>query len=581
MNRRWIYRSLVLLVALSGCRSESPEVAPAAEPTVTTSHKVTAAPAGKLGVLIVFDQMRGDYPKRWQSLYGPGGFKRMQEQGAWFSDAHVPYAWTSTAPGHASLATGVSPAEHGIIENEWFERTLWERVSGADEDRYSRIPTLASDLPKGLFRGEDRGAGSPGRMLAPSLGEALKTATGGKGRVFSFSLKDRGAILLGGAKVDGCYWFDGRSGTFATSTYYREAMHPWVTAFNRERIPDRWFGKPWDRFRADVDYEKQSGPDDVPGEDIAYLQGRTFPHPMNAGLTAPGKDFYRALVYSPFGNEIMWELAKRAVENEKLGQGESTDLLCLAYSANDAIGHAWGPDSQEMLDVTLRSDRLLADMLTWLEGKVGKERLFVVVTSDHGVCPLLFVAKKQGLPAGPLRAGLFDRLPEEYLEKTYGVPPGLGRYIILASDLNVYLDHRVIQKQGLKVADVANKLAQWLRAQPEIEQAYTADELRDAKPRDDMMRRVQRSYHPKRSGDVAVVPKLYHPMAGWTGANHGTPHPYDTHVPVFVLGTGVKPGEHKAPVSSLISTPILARGLGINPPAKAEARVPEGVFLTK
>src|SRR5262245_5211673 len=411
MTRRpWL--AFVALAALSGCR-EAPALeaaAPEAEAADVPTRPV------KLGVFVVFDQMRGDYPVRWRSLFGEGGFKRMQEHGAWFTNARVPYAWTSTSPGHASLATGASPAAHGIVENLWYDRKQDELVSGSDEDRYHRVPSLKSDLPKGVTRPEDRGAGSPQRMLAPALGEALKKATGGKGRVFSIGLKDRGAILLGGAQVDGCYWFDYRTGTFATSSYYRESLHPWVARFNRERPADRWFDKPWQRFRNDVDYDKHAGPDDVPGEDVGYRQGRTFPHPMNGGLTAPGKEYWGAVLYSPFGNELVAELARRAVEAEKLGQGDTTDLLCLAFSANDLVGHLWGPDSQEVLDVTLRSDRLLGDLLAWLDKTVGKDRYFVVTASDHGICPLLHVLRQQGKTAAPLRVGLLDRLPEEFLE---------------------------------------------------------------------------------------------------------------------------------------------------------------------
>jgi hypothetical protein len=572
---RWIWPALVALTALPGCREAVPEEAVAEE----ASAKAPASPV-KLGVFVVFDQMRGDFPIRWRPLFGEGGFKRLQEQGAWFTDAHCPYAWTSTAPGHASLGTGASPAVHGIIENAWYDRRLDELVSGSDEDRYDRVPSLASDLPKGLFRREDRGAGSPGRMLAPALGEALKKATGGKGRVFAFSLKDRGAILLGGAKVDGCYWFDHRTGTFATSTYYREAPHAWASRFNRERPADRWFGKPWDRLRKDVDYVKHAGPDDVPGEDVGYKQGRTFPHPMTGGLPEPGKDYYGAVLYSPFGNELMFELARRAVEAEKLGQGDSADLLCLSFSANDAVGHAWGPDSQETLDVTLRSDRLLAELFAWLDKTVGKGRFFVVVAGDHGICPLLHVSKQQGKPGGAMRSGWLDRLPEEYLQKTYGSAGNRARYIRGASDLNVYLNHDVIARCGLKVADVAATLAAWFRKQPEVQAAYTADEQRAAKPADKVLRLVQRSFHPERSGDVAVVPKPYY-LGGWTGTNHGTPHPYDTHVTLMAMGPGLKPGERKEPASLLLAPAILTRGLGIDPPAKAEALVPDDLFTAK
>src|SRR5580692_1338176 len=76
----------------------------------------------KLVVMVVFDQMRGDYLKKWQPIFGEGGFKRLQADGAWFTNCHYPYAYTLTAAGHTSLSTGTSPYEHGIIANEWYDR---------------------------------------------------------------------------------------------------------------------------------------------------------------------------------------------------------------------------------------------------------------------------------------------------------------------------------------------------------------------------------------------------------------------------------------------------------------------------
>src|SRR6266540_3429817 len=73
----------------------------------------------KLALIIVIDQLRADYLEKWQDLFGEGGFKRLQTEGAWFTNCHYPYADTVTSIGHASLATGCSPNKHGIIGNEW------------------------------------------------------------------------------------------------------------------------------------------------------------------------------------------------------------------------------------------------------------------------------------------------------------------------------------------------------------------------------------------------------------------------------------------------------------------------------
>src|SRR5262249_3148283 len=135
----------------------------------------------------------------------------------------------------------------------------------------------------------NRGQGSPDRLLSPTIADALKEATGGKGRVVSLSFKDRSAVLPAGRRPDACYWFDA-SGQAITSTYYRDGLHPWVAEFNQARPADKWFGRTWDRLRPDLDYVLHSGPDDVAAEGKGKGQGRTFPHPLTGGKKKIGKD---------------------------------------------------------------------------------------------------------------------------------------------------------------------------------------------------------------------------------------------------------------------------------------------------
>src|SRR5262249_46371587 len=156
-----------------------------------------------------------------------------------------------------------TPMTHGIIANDWYDRAAGEEVYCATSSRYQRVPELVETEGESKLR-KTKPAGAPDRLLAPTLGDALKDATAGKGRVVALSLKDRSCVLPGGRKPDACYWFDTTTGTFITSTYYRDQVHPWVEGFNSGRPANRWFAKDWTRFRTDIDYERYSGPDDQP-----------------------------------------------------------------------------------------------------------------------------------------------------------------------------------------------------------------------------------------------------------------------------------------------------------------------------
>ena len=239
-------------------RSPSPPVAPGSEHPPpgfgAPSGSAPAAPQPKLVVLVVFDQMRGDYMTRWAELYGADGFERVKKDGIWFSNCQIPYACTSTGPGHASLSTGAPPSVHGIIENEWYDRATGERMYCCQPKRvYDLIPPVPAELGK-PGRGAANGY-SPERLLAQTVGDALQESTKGKGRVFSLSIKDRTAVLMGGQKPDGVYCFDTRDGKFHTGAFYnRDAEHAWVKEFNPApaggvTLSDSWFIGHWDRLK--------------------------------------------------------------------------------------------------------------------------------------------------------------------------------------------------------------------------------------------------------------------------------------------------------------------------------------------
>jgi hypothetical protein len=567
----WLTLLLILLPAL--LLIPTPSAIPAAEDP----------PPVKLAVLVVFDQLRGDYLGRWDTLFKEGGFHRLMKEGAWYQNCHYPYAGTETGPGHASLATGCAPWKHGIVSNNYYDRAEGIEVYCAGSDRFKRVPPGEGKPEKDdSGPGKPRrvtGFGAPVRLLAPTIGDALKLATDGKGRVVALSFKDRACCLPGGQKADVCCWIDPKTGEFVTSTFYRDALPDWVAEYNKGRPADQWFGKDWERFRPDLDYEKYSGPDDFKGEGKGTGQGVTFPHPMTGGVEKIGPKYYEALYSSPFGNEMLLDLVKRAIDAEKLGTRDVPDVLLVSFSCNDPIGHIWGPDSQEVLDVTLRSDRIVRELLDKLDASVGKGKYVVVMSADHGVCPLPEWSVAQGRQALRMTPSLLQKEAEAYLQETFSKSAS-GVAIEAVEDGAFYLNRSWIKAAGLEQAKVEEALAAWATKLPVMQAAWTRSQLLKEMPTDEMGQRVRRSFHPERSGDVLFVPKPYSLITPYltTGTTHGTPHPYDTHVPLLVYGGSVQPGVHREPSVPLAAASILARAIGIAPPEKAEYPVPEGLF---
>ncbi len=532
----------------------------------------------RLAVLVVFDQLRGDYLINWDGLFGPDGFRRLDHDGAWFQNCHYPYANTVTAAGHASVSTGCPPAKHGIVGNNWYDPKERAAVYCVGNDRYERIPPVKVEVkPDGSEEKKPRGF-APDRLLAPTLADALKLATHGEGKVVSLSFKDRSAILPGGQSPDVCVWLDSGAGTFVTSQFYK-GLPSWVNDFNRGRPADRWFGREWKRERPELDYASLSGPDDRPGEGKGTKQGVTFPHPTDGGEKSPGKNYYEALYNSPFGNELLLQLVERAVDEEKLGAHDAPDLLCVSFSSNDPIGHCWGPESQEVLDVTLRSDAIVAGLLKCLDEKVGKGRYVLGLTADHGVCPLPEVTKAGGRDAGRISPKKLQADAEEFLTGKFGPNADKVKWLAAMVESRLWLNQGNLKDRKLDGDAVAAALADWLQQQPGVLKAYTRARLA-ALPEDDVIgRAVQRSTLAERCGDVTVVVKPnWLLLESLTGTTHGTPHPYDTHVPLIVFGPDVVAGVRQERVAPLSMAAILARGLHIEPPAAAEYGVPEGLF---
>lgn len=530
----------------------------------------------RLAVMVVFDQLRGDYLDKWQPLFVDGGFKRLQTEGAWFANCHYPYAYTITAPGHTSLATGTYPAKHGIVGNEWYDRANAETVTSVTPPPDKKRTGLG-----------------PYRRTAQTVGDVLLDIFMGRGRVASLSIKDRAAILMAAMRAQICYWFDGKTGNFVTSPFYRTRPHSWADSFNKARLADSWLNQDWRRLRSDIDYEAYSGSDEFFAEGIGHNQGQTFPHPTVLGKGEKAKEkYYSAMETSPFGNELLLQFAKTAIVAEKLGQTDKTDLLCISFSSNDLIGHCWGPDSQEVLDVTLRSDLLIRDLLSFLDSHVGKGKYVFAVSADHGVCPLPELAAQQGKEAGRVPPETLTSLAEQHLNQTF-LPPGEKATWFETNKYNswVYFNRRALKAMKLEQSKVERSLADWLAEQPGILTAFTRTELMDpnAPNPSPFFEAMRKSFRPESSGDVMVVVKPYHIISQSLQAKdpdkiasfrttHGTPHPYDTHVPLLVMGPRIVGGTRTDRIAPQAMASILAESLHIPPPNGTEFPVPPRLF---
>jgi predicted AlkP superfamily pyrophosphatase or phosphodiesterase len=537
----------LLLLVLGGCSS--------ALPSVPASAAAAPARAGRprLAVIVVVDQLRADYLERFAPHF-TGGFKRLIDDGRLFANAHFEQWPAVTAAGHATISTGATPADHGIVGNSWYDRAERRDVDSVADPNSPQVP------------GGGRGA-SPWRLRGSTISDELKLATRGRGKVVSVALKDRSAILLGGRGPDAALWFDEGSGSFVTSRFYGERLPTWVERFNASRPADRFFGMRWDLLLPEAAYA-DSGADDGPDE-LPVWGGRTFPHLPSEGLSGASAAFYGRVVRSPFGNELLVAAARAALEGEALGTDEITDLLCVSFSSNDYVGHAYGPYSREVQDLTLRTDLALGALMELLDAKVGKDGYVLVLTSDHGVAPTPSDSAALGgrymrtEPAGPAI--------DKALEKKFGAGPWL---LSVSSYMGVNLNRALAEERGVAYAELERAAAEEFRRVAGVRSVFTASELASGRAGDGSVvaRRVGASYYPERSADLIVILEPFVVPTTPGGASHGTPYTYDSHVPVIFYGPGVAEGIVTEPVAATDVAPTLSALLGLTPPSNSTGR---------
>jgi predicted AlkP superfamily pyrophosphatase or phosphodiesterase len=525
-------------------------VAPAngqAAESPTRSAFTAESDRSRLAVVIVVDQLRADLVDRFAAHYGDDGFNRFRGRGAVFTHCQYAFAATQTGPGHATVGTGTLPRRHGIASNN-------DDVAECSSDRdYAVI-----GLPAGAKT--DNG-GSPLRLQCGTTADAIRAASP-KAVVASISLKRRSAMLMVGKTADiALYWEDGR---FVTSSFYAGALPASIVRMNEERFADRYFDTKWNRAAPEAAYAVLCGPDDDPNEGDVDGLGRTFPHPLKAG-DAPGDKFHDALATSPIGNDLIVEAVTRLFDDMPLGRDDACDLLCISFSSNDLVGHIFGPDSHEVMDITIRTDQQLEKLFRLFDAKVGRDRYTVALTADHGVAPLATRAIESGVEAGHLSDKRIARKLNEAVAAAVGdlVPPeGIVSKVSLPW---IYFNDDVMKRASSRRDEILAAARKSLTSIRGIRDVYSADQL--AAPltdvTDENFALAWNGYHPILGGDVYVLLDR-----NWYGgsnpATHGTPYDYDRRVPLMFYGAGVRRGLFDAAGPEDLA-PTLLTMLGLKP----------------
>jgi predicted AlkP superfamily pyrophosphatase or phosphodiesterase len=544
----------------------------------------------KLAIILVIDQFREDYLERYRADFKGRGFNLFLNQGAFFPDCYYDYANTKTAPGHSTIGTGAYSDGHGIASNEWWDltRNTKRPISSVEDERYALIGVPASSQGKTPEPGA-----SPRNLRASTIGDELRLATTGQARVFGISLKDRAAILPAGSAANAAYWIDPQSGAFITSTYYQQQLPDWAAAFNSS-------GR---AAQATLAARSGSGP----------LSPTTTPVPP----PAVSPNFYTVIGPTPAANAYELDFARALITGEQLGQHPVTDLITISLSANDLLGHAVGPDADAQHQMVDSLDTDLDSFFTWLDENVdgGLGNVWVALTADHGVAPVLEEAAKLGINAASINTKKL--VAQLNLAMNAKFSPGENVVYLFDDQELPYLSlsQPSFERAGINeqeaeeaVLSALQPAVNSLAAPPEPPADTSADGAKDTAnnkpkiatpsqirlpPTPVLIRAYSRLqlaaglYPTSEFGEILA--HSYSPNGGWYimtifsdyqmeghtsgGTTHFSPWSYDRHVPLGFYGVPFAPGIYHGRVGPVDLAATWAALLGINQPSASVGHI--------
>jgi len=444
-NRAW--RDLRHAIAAAAAASAVLTAAPA-----PLARQRSAPP--KLIVIVVVDQLRADYLD-WYGANFTAGLQRLMRDGAMFTRAAYPYLNTVTCAGHATIGTGTFPYRHGMILNNWFDRTTGKAPYCTDDPEMTEISYNGLSSVQG---------DSAKRLLTPAIGEQIMSRGG---RSVAISLKPRSAVTLVGHKTTSVLWFDDRGG-WTTSTAFADRPVPFVRDFIDANPITADYDRIWDRSLPLSAYQ---GEDEVPTEGTTSGWTRSFPHPLGQPNGKPDAQFYGRWQRSPYADEYVARLAMASIDALQLGRRETTDFLGLSFSAVDGVGHVFGPRSHEIQDMLVRLDRTLGRLLDHLDKAVGVGNYVIGLSADHGVAEI---------PEQVGTGRVASKTVIDVLQKVLEPALGPGTHIANSSYTNIYLSDaaRLRVKKDKKLRTRALNA---LRSIEGIKYAYWGEDLAKAK----------------------------------------------------------------------------------------------------
>ncbi len=519
----------------------------------------------KLTVVFIIDQFAYNYFYKLEKHFRYG-LKRLRQNGVNYEEAFHPHGVTATAVGHASLSTGCLPSSHGFVNNKW------PRGNG------QIMPCSFDFSPQSKIFGSDTIGASSKNLMVDTLSDQFLLHNKNN-VVYSMSYKPRAAIALAG-KTGKAIWYDEDKQVFTSSSAYFKNLPAWLTTFNKKHNV---------RSVSTIDWQLAYPKDH---EAYEYFNPETYNYSSNPKQLAGKKntvaldveedkqkyDNKNLIIMTPQSNTLLLNLYKENL-NHLLEQGDTNSILVwVAISNLDKTGHPYGPDSLEIIDSIYHLDKHLEEFMNFAEEKVGKGNALFALSSDHGVCQIPELLKKQGfdLPERIHHKSLTKRINKQ-IHKKYGFKKIIAGF----KSIFFYLNKKLFAKhtQATKKS-IINDIKGIIKQEPGIKKVWERKKMAAHCFQPWSLEACcKHQLYKKRTGDLICLTEPYSCFNKHkTGAAHKIGYSYNQHVPVIFYRPGVV--ENKKIYRKVFTqqfSPTLAKLMEVPTPSAAQFDLLPGI----
>ena len=522
--------------------------------TLLFAKEATAAERPRLLVNIVVSGMRADDLVRYNKNFSNGGFNRLINNGAYFTNASYDYMQTTTPVSLATLSTGAMPSTHGVVADSWFDYVGNKRVSLIEDSK-----------EKCVNYSGDSGGYSPRQLVAETISDAM-IQSDSTSKVVTIAIEPLSAIVTAGQSGE-VYWMETLQTAWTTSSYYTKELPAWITQYNQTEKNHDFLTKRWSAL---LEYDNYLNSRVACIEGLKSKQNKRIDHIKEdvAAINQIFRDEYEQMCYTPSGNNALLAFAKQMVANNKMGSDDVPDILNIVLDTPRKISGRFGPESVEYEDMLYRLDRSLEDFISFVVAQVtDPQQIVITLSSDHGTSPSFDIESNN--------VERFNVRQAEVITHAFiGAQHGNGEWVLGYIDRAFYLNHDLIIEKGLSLKDMQHDVATFMMQLRGVSHAVAAEAMRNSYFGSGYGRKIQNGFYPRRSGDVIInlMPEWIEEKDN-VRSSSGSMYLYDREVPLIIFGGGITKGKHneKIDMTSLATTE--ARLLGISAPSAAEGDI--------